>query len=123
MRRKQREKALEGVNLMGLAPLIRASWEEVDGKVVVLRPKPTTRGLRGMLDRFFHKMSVERIRLDEVGSFAWRHLDGERTVGEVANLLRTEFGDAVEPAEERLAQLIWMMRKEELVAYPGWDDS
>lgn len=122
MNRKEREKALEGVNLLGLAPLRLASWEVAEGKVVILRPKPDTRGFRGLLDRFFHRLSPHRIRLDEVGSFAWLHLDGERTVGEVAALLVQEFGDPVQPAERRLAHLIWMMRREGLLAYPGWDD-
>ena len=107
---------------MGLAPLRVARWEEADGRVVVLRPEPTSRGIRGLLDRFFHRMSAQRIRLDEVGSFAWLHLDGDRTVGEVAALLSEEFGDQVAPAEERLARLIWMLRREGLVAYPGWDE-
>ena len=122
MRRKQREKALEGVNLLGLAPFRVADWEEVEGRVVVLRPPPGTPGLRGALDRFFHKLSASRIRLDEVGSVAWRAMDGERTVAEVVGLLREEFGEKVDPAEERLGQLIWMMRREGLLGYPGWDD-
>jgi len=122
MVREEREEALEGVNLMGLAPFRIAEWEEVEGRVVVLRPLATTRGLRGVLDRFFHKMSAGRIRLDEVGSQAWRALDGKRTVAEVVELLRSEFGEEVFPAEERLGHLIRMMRREGLVGYPGWDD-
>jgi hypothetical protein len=123
MGRKGKETELEGVNLLGLAPVHRAEWEEVEGRVVVLRPPPTTHGLRGLLDRFFHKMSASRIRLDEVGSFGWRALDGERTVAEVVDLLREEFGERVDPAEERLAHLIRLMRKEGLLGYPGWDES
>lgn len=122
MGRKEREEELGGVNLMGLAPFRIAEWEEVDGRVVVLRPYPATRGVRGILDRFFHRMSANRIRLDEVGSRAWRALDGDRTVAEVADLLRGEFGEKVQPAEERLGHLIWMMRREGLLGYRGWDD-
>lgn len=120
--RERRDGELNGVNLLGLAPFRIAEWEEVEGRVVVLRPHPTTMGLRGILDRFFHKMSANRIRLDEVGSLAWRALDGERTVAEVADLLRGEFGEKVHPAEERLGHLIWMMRREGLLGYPGWDE-
>jgi len=122
MGRKGKEKELEGVNLLGLAPVRLARWEEVEGRVVVLRPAPETRGIRGLLDRFFFKMSAKRIRLDDVGSVAWRALDGERSVAEVAELLRGEFGDTVDPAENRLAQLVWLLRKEGLVGYPGWDE-
>ena len=122
MGRKEREKELEGVNLLGLAPVRVAEWEEAEGKVVVLRPRPNTRGLRGLLDSFFHRMSANRIRLDDVGTFAWHSLDGKRTVAEIAELLRGEFGEEVDPAEHRLGYLIQVMRKEGLLRYPGWDD-
>lgn len=122
MERKEREKALEGVNLLGLAPIRLADWEVVDGKVVVLRPRPSTKGARGLLERFFHRMSASRIRLDDVGGCAWQALDGRRTVREVASILREEFGDEVDPAEERLGHLIWLLRKEGLLGYPGWDE-
>ena len=90
--------------------------------MVVLRPRPTTTGLRGLLDRFFHRMSARRIKLDEVGSYVWLRLDGERTVGDIAGSLKAEFGDRVEPAEERLGHLVRLLRQEKLVAYPGWDE-
>ena len=121
-KKDQRERELEGVNLLGLAPRRIAAWEEVDGRVIVLRPKPMSVGFRGVMDRFFHRMSARRIRLDEVGSFAWGHLDGERTVDQVGDLMRCEFGDGVDPVEERLGHFVQVMRKEGFLAYPGWDD-
>jgi hypothetical protein len=121
-KRRSQEKELEGVDLMGLAPFRMAEWDEVDARVIVVRPAPTTWGPRGLLDRFLHRMSASRIRLDEVGSFSWIHLDGERTVGEVAGLLRAEFGDGVAPAEERLGHMIRVMRREGFLGYPGWDE-
>jgi hypothetical protein len=121
-KKKERERELEGVNLLGLAPRRIADWAEVDGRAVVLRPEPVSVGIHGLMDRFFHKMSAHRIRLDDVGSFAWVHFDGERTVGEVGELMRGEFGDRVDPVEERLGRLVWVMRKEGFLAYPDWDD-
>ncbi len=121
-RKPDREKELEGVDLLRLAPSRLASWEEVDGRVVVVRPPPSDTGARRVLDRFLHRMSAKRIRLDDVGSFSWIHLDGERTVAEVADLLRSEFGDRVDPAEERLGHLVRLMRQEGFLGYPGWDD-
>jgi hypothetical protein len=67
-------------------------------------------------------MSANRIRLDEVGGFAWMHLDGDRTVADVGELMRAEFGDRVSPVEERLGHFVQVMRKEGFLAYPGWDD-
>lgn len=120
--RKEREKALQEVNLLELAPRRVADWEEVEGRVVVIRPEPRTRGLRGWLDRFFHRMSARRVRLDEVGSLAWDLFDGDRTVREVAEGVREEFGPEIEPVEERLGHLVWIMRREGFLDYPGWDE-
>ena len=121
-KKANREAELAGVNLLELAPRRTAEWEEAGSQVVLLRPEPTSFGIRGLMDRFFHKMSAHRIRLDDVGGFAWRHLDGERTVAEVGGLMRGEFGGRVDPVEERLGRMVCVMRKEGFLAYPGWDD-
>ena len=113
---------LERVNLLDLAPIRLAEWEEKEGRVVVRRPSPRSRGFRGALDRVLHGLSPRKLRLDELGAFAWLHLDGRRTVQEVADLMTEEFGDEVQPVEERLGHLIWLFRREGLVGYPGWDD-
>ena len=60
---------------------------------------------------------------DAMGSHAWKLLDGTRSVAEVATALRGEFGDRVEPAEERTGQLIRMLHHQRLLAYPGWDET
>jgi hypothetical protein len=69
------------------------------------------------------KMSSKRLRLDEVGSLAWTLLDGRRTVGEVAGVLREHFGDRVEPAEERLGILVRSLHRGGLVGYRGCDET
>jgi len=115
-------KPLGGVNLLELKPVRLAGWEEIDGRVVLLRPPPTTTGLRRLLDTVLFRLSAHRIRLDEAGSFAWLRLDGRRSVAEVAAEMRRELGASIEPAEERLGVLVRQLRREELLAYPGFDD-
>lgn len=122
MARKRVRDPLEGVNLLELTPVRLAEWEEEAGRVVVIRPDPRTRGFRGALDRVLHKLSPRRIRLDEVGSLAWLSLDGQRTVQDIADLMTETFGDKVHPVEERLGQLVWVLRREGLLGYPGWDE-
>ena len=120
--RRTRHEPLTEVNLLEMTPVRCAEWEETDDRIIVIRPRPTSKGARLLLDRFLFELSAKRIRLDEIGSFVWRHLDGEHTVGEIAALLRGKFGERVDPAEERLGKLIWAFRREEFVMYPGWDD-
>ncbi|MDH3457774.1 MAG: PqqD family protein [Gemmatimonadota bacterium] len=120
--RGRRDNPLAEVNLLEIAPARCAEWEEVDDRVIVIRPRPTSTGARLLLDRFLFELSAKRIRLDEIGSFVWRQLDGEHTVGEIASQLRGQYGDRLESIEDRLGKLIWSFRREEFVMYPGWDE-
>jgi hypothetical protein len=119
--RRSKEDPLGGINLLELVPVRVARWRLVEDRVVVERPKPRARFPRILLEWLLHLMAVKSLRLDEVGSFAWQLLDGEHTVGQVAVAVRERFGDAVEPAEERLGHLVRLLRQEGLLAYPEWD--
>lgn len=121
MGRRGRVKQLEDVNLLEIKPVRLAEWEEVGDRVVVIRPGPAGRGIKRLVNLLFFALAARRIRLDDVGSFAWKQLDGDRTVAQVAEELRDRFGERVEPAEERLGHQVRVLRREGLVAYPGWD--
>jgi hypothetical protein len=118
----RRTDPLEGVNLLKLAPVRLASWTEVEGRATLERPRPRGRGPLRMLRTITHAMSVPRVKLDELGSYCWARLDGERTVEEIANDVREAFGEAAEPVEERLGTFVRMLRDQEFLAYPGWDE-
>ena len=55
---------LEGVNLLEIAPVRLAAWEEKEGRVVLKRPPARGHGLRLLLRRMSHALSASRIRLD-----------------------------------------------------------
>jgi len=122
MWKRRRADELEAVNLLEIMPVRVAEWTESSGRIVVVRPKSGRVGFLGVIDNMLYLLSAKRIRLDAEGSFAWLHLDGEHTVGQLAALMREEFGEKIEPAEERLGQLVRVFRREGFVAYPGWDD-
>jgi len=113
---------LEGVDLLGLAPERIAGWHEDGDRVVVERPLPRVRGLRSLFLRLSFLTGVKRLRLDELGTAVWRRLDG-RTVAGVAEGLRSEFGERCEPAEQRLRLYLTLLRRERLIAFPGFDDA
>ena len=122
MWKRRRTDELETVNLLDMVPVRLAEWQEDSGRVVIVRPKFVRPGPLGLIDHVLHLLSARRIRLDAFGSFAWLQLDGTRSVGQVVVLLREEFGDKVEPAEERLGHLIRVFRSQQFVAYPRWDE-
>jgi len=91
-------------SILGCVPHRLADWRAGDdGRVVAERPQPTSRGLRGAWDRLRWLMSHPRIRLDELGSFVWHHLDGESTLAEIASETVVAFPDRAEGMERRLA--------------------
>jgi hypothetical protein len=115
--------SLAEVNLLDLTPERVAEWEDVGERVVIIRPLPKTRGIKRAIDRLLFEMSTRRIRLDELGSAAWHLMDGRRTVAAIADGLREQFGEAVEPAEERLATLMQYFHRQLFVEFPGIDDA
>lgn len=117
--------AARSVDLMSLAPVRRARWGvKDDGRVVVERPRPVSRGLRGLMDRISHALSMRFIRLDAAGSFAWRQLDGTATVRQVGERMDAELeGDELHGDEgERVGTFVAQLHRLELVALPGVDD-
>ena len=78
---------------------------EEDGRVIVLAPRFQNRLGKGLV-RLAKRDQSFRLRLDEFGSEAWRAIDGERTVGEIADSMRESYGDRAEPAEERLVEFL-----------------
>ena len=97
-------------------PRRRLDWRDPgDGRAVVLRPKfGESRAGRWLAARLGDP--CYRIRLDEVGAFIWRACDGETPLMEIAARLRAEFGERVEPAEERLARFVQTMLRSRMVA-------
>lgn len=107
------------MNLLDVSPRREVPWEEDGGGLVTLVPeRPKVRGPRSLGRWLRYMMAPPRIRLDDVGSYAWLRLDGGTTVGRVAGEVREQFGDRVEPVEQRLGQLIRLLRHERFVSYP-----
>lgn len=85
-------------------------WREEDGRCVLLRPRlgasRVGRWVAGLFGDPYY-----RIRLDEVGSLVWTACDGQTSLAAIATLMRTRFGDRLEPVEQRLAQFVRKMLK------------
>ena len=100
-------------------PRRRLDWRDLDdGRCVVLRP----RFGEGFIGRWLAPKlgnPCYRIRLDDVGSFIWKACDGGTPLTEIAGRLRAEFGERVEPAEERLARFVQSMLRSRMIEVRG----
>ena len=54
----------------------------------------------------FNKPKVSQIHLDEMGNFIWPLMDGKRTVYDISQLVKEEFGEKAEPLYNRLVQYV-----------------
>jgi hypothetical protein len=95
------------------------TWGEQDGKVTI---HMVHRGFYNQLaQKLFHTPRVSHIDLDTYGSFIWRQIDGKRTVGELAELLKAEYGREAEPLYDRLVKYIQILRNNQFIYFHGKD--
>jgi Coenzyme PQQ synthesis protein D (PqqD). len=113
--------AKQGENYLDYVPVRNPhnTWEEKDGKVVIHMAHT------GIYDRvaqkFFHTPRVSHIDLDAYGSFLWNEIDGTRTVGELAERMRTRFGQDAEPLYDRLVKYMQILRNNRFIFIRGKD--
>lgn len=112
---------LTKVNVLDVVPVRLADWENHADRVVVIRPRPRVPWHLLLLEWVRYGLAVRRIRLDPIGSLAWRNCDGALTVAEIVGIVREVAGSEAEPVEERLGQLIRRLRNEGLLAYRDLD--
>jgi hypothetical protein len=109
------------VNVLDVVPVRLGDWEDAGDHVVVVRPPPRAAWYFLPVEWLRWALAVRRIRLDAVGSAAWRACDGTRRTGDIVPLIRSAFGADAEPIEDRLGQLIRRLRREGLLAYRDHD--
>ena len=90
-------------------------WKLDDqGRAVLLRPKlGRNRWARWLASRL--KNPHYHIRLDEMGTLVWKSCNGERALSDIALSLRAQFGESIEPAEDRLVAFVRTLYRSRLV--------
>lgn len=67
--------------------------------------------------KLFKKPKVSHVHLDEMGSFVWPLLDGEKDILALGELVKEKFGDAANPLYERLAKYFQILDSYEFVQW------
>ena len=91
------------------------SYQQKNTELVrILKPRFDTQ----LGKRIGKKLKVKEtynINLDEYGTAVWRTIDGKLTVGELGELLQTQFGDKVEPLYPRLAEFLRILESQNII--------
>lgn len=92
-------------------PLIK--WSEENGAVTLELEN------KGAMNRIFQlllkKPKISYIHLEEIGSFVWPLLDGEKTIEALGALVKEHFGEKAEPLFERLVQYLKILESHKFV--------
>lgn len=83
------------------------SETDEDGNVTILQEN---KGFFYFItQKLLGKPRISRIHLDEMGNFIWPLIDGKRSVYDIAELVKAEFGDRAEPLYNRLVTYMGTM--------------
>ncbi|MCD8082592.1 MAG: PqqD family protein [Clostridiales bacterium] len=105
-------------NFLDYIPAVssRNTWEV--GKNGMVTIHMVHRGFYAWIAQtFFHRPRISHIDLDRMGSFIFRQIDGKQSVGEIAELVKKEFGEEAEPLYGRLVKYMQILRNNEFIYY------
>lgn len=100
-----RKKELQSENYLERIP-VRAEhlpWKK-DAKGLIILEVENKGFFNRLAQKLFDKPKITQIHLDEMGSFLWPLLDGDKDIISLGELVREAFGEAAEPLYERLAK-------------------
>lgn len=104
-------------DLLEMFPVRMVRWKtDSQGRVVLLKPKFKGSWMKKyVLSRM--KRPYYKVKLDDKGSFIWKHSDGSRNVRELAEMHKKKFGKDAEPLLERLALFLHTLDKNGFIEY------
>jgi len=70
-----------------------------------------------ILQKLIKKPKTSYIHLDEMGSFVWPLMDGEKDIFEIGKYVEEHFGEKANPLYERLSQYFKTLEKYNFIEY------
>lgn len=76
---------------------------------------------RGFYNRvaqlLFRRPKISNIELDDLGSFIWQEMDGQKSIYEIGTAVKAKFGKKAEPLYERLCEYIKILHNNRFIVY------
>lgn len=108
----------KGKNYLDYIPkkMDKIHWEEKqDGLIQIIIYRDSL--FEKIVRKLFFTPDKYRIDLDRMGSFIWTHIDGEKTVYEISQLIKDEFKEDAEPLYERLIQYMNILKNNKFIDF------
>ena len=102
--KKKNDKKMD-VNYLDLTPVKAQDLRRhKDIKDRVILEVENTGAFNTIAQKIFNKPRFTKVHLDSQGSFIWPLIDGEKTVADIAVLVKEQFGEAAEPLYPRIVK-------------------
>ncbi|WP_034601914.1 PqqD family protein [Clostridiisalibacter paucivorans] len=106
----------KGKNFLEFIPIKKEGmqWDKRDDgnvQLIILRDSLLDKIVR----KFFKTPEKTIIDLDELGSFVWENIDGEKNVHEITINIENEFGEKAEPVRDRLITYIKILKNNNFI--------
>ena len=103
--RNKRKKEGSDINYLDLIPRRNEAlkWHR-DLKERVILEIENTGIMNTIAQKVFDKPRFTKVHLDAQGTFIWPLIDGEKTVADIAALVKEEFGEKAEPLYPRIVK-------------------
>ena len=100
---KKRKKNEPQINYLDLIPVKSdmLKWHR-DLKERVILEVENKGVFHTIAQKLFNKPRYTKVHLDEFGSFIWPQIDGEKTVSNLADLVKEQYGEKAEPLYPRI---------------------
>ena len=84
------------------------TWSTDEEGIIILEVENT--GIFNRIaQKLFKRPRYTKVHMEKYGSFLWPLIDGSKTVMELADLQKTEFGEEVEPLYPRVVKYMQIM--------------
>lgn len=105
--------------MLDLIPEHQVEWEiDQEGLVTIKVLKATNKLFQSFISFLGYDL-FRKIHLDSYGSFVWMQIDGRQNFGQIAEKMKTEFGDSIEPVYERLGTYARTLISQRFVKIPS----
>lgn len=103
--KKKKKNQEEQINYLDLIPVRNPMhhWKS-DSKGIITLEVENKGTFNKIAQKLFRKPKVSYIHLDEMGSFIWPFIDGEKTVDTIAELVDVQFGEEAKPLYPRIVK-------------------
>lgn len=97
-------KKKQSINYLDLIPQRAETlrWHTDEATGLITLEVENTGVFHTIAQKVFHKPRTTQVHLDETGSYLWPLIDGRKTVAQLADCMKQQFGEKAEPLYPRI---------------------